>query len=53
MDDYINIFGLTADMIFCSVVLFFASLAAEKKQKQGLNMIAEKRLSRTRLQSAR
>jgi hypothetical protein len=30
-------------MIFCSVVRFPASSAAEKKQKQGLNMTAEKK----------
>ncbi len=30
-------------MIFCSVVMFPASPAAEKKQKQGLNMTAEKK----------
>jgi hypothetical protein len=30
-------------MLFCSVVRFSASLAAEKKRKQRLNMTAEKK----------
>ncbi len=47
MDNNINIFGHTAKKInttvFCSVVRFPASPAAEKKGKQWLNMTAEKK----------